>query len=62
MSGINRLIEVLATIGKDAPTRRGAAMKYFYNVLHRRAGEDICAWVVRFSEAKGQMDEEVPVP
>ena len=41
MAGINRLMEVLATIGKDVPTRRGAVMKYFYKVLHRRAGEDI---------------------
>ena len=40
MAGINRLMEVLATMGVDEPTRRGQVMTYFYKQLHRRTGED----------------------
>ena len=58
MAGINKLMEVLATMGVDEPTRRGQVMTYFYKQLHRRAGEDLNAWMIRFGEARSQLDEE----
>ena len=57
MAGINKLMDVLSTMGVDEPTRRGQAMNYFYKQLHRRAGEDLNARMIRFGEARGQLDE-----
>eukprot|EP00959_Pyramimonas_sp_CCMP1952_P111732 2336990-Pyramimonas_sp.AAC.1 len=51
-------MEVLATMGVDEPTRRGQVMNYFYKQLHRRAGEDLNSWMIRFGEARSQLDEE----
>ena len=58
MAGINKLMEVLATMGVDEPTRRGQGMTYSYKQLHRRPGEDLNAWMIRFGEARSQLDEE----
>ena len=58
MAGINKLMDVLSTMGVDEPTRRGQVMNYFYKQLHRRAGEDLNAWMIRFGEARSQLDEE----
>ena len=58
MAGINKLMEVLATMGVDEPTRRGQVMTYFYKQLHRRPGEDLNAWMIRFGEVRSQLDEE----
>ena len=33
-------------------------MRYFYKRLHRRNGEEVNAWVVRFADAKRQLEEE----
>ena len=58
LRGINKLLETLATIGTDAPVRKGQVMTYFYKILHRRRGEEINAWVVRFGDARAQLNEE----
>ena len=63
LQGITRLLDTLATIGTEAPIRKGQVMTYFYKVLHRRRGEDMNAWVVRFGDAKAQLhEEEVGLP
>ena len=58
MAGINKLMGVLSAMGVDEPTRRGQVLNYFYKQLHRRAGEDLNAWMIRFGEARSQLDEE----
>ena len=33
-------------------------MTYFFKIMHRRRGEEINAWVVRFGDARAQLNEE----
>ena len=37
MAGINKLMEVLATMGVDEPTRRGQVMTYFLQAVAQEA-------------------------
>ena len=58
MRGINRLLSALEAIGQTAPMRKGQVMNHFYKHLARRAGEDMQTWVVRFGDARKQLEEE----
>ncbi len=63
MAGINRFMEVLATMGVEDSTRHGQAMNYFYTQLRRWPGEELGARSIRFREAGVQLDEadaEIP--
>ena len=55
MAGIDHLLDVLQTIGTTEHLQRGNVQKYFYKSLHRRQGEDMQSWCVRFGDARRQL-------
>lgn len=58
MQGINRLMDVLSTIGAEAPSRKGQVMRCFCQVLQRRRDEEMTPWVLRLRDVRIQLGEE----
>eukprot|EP00959_Pyramimonas_sp_CCMP1952_P462662 9483628-Pyramimonas_sp.AAC.1 len=58
MAGIGRLMEVLAAMGVEEPTKRVRVTNYIYKQLHRQVDEDLNAGMIGVGEARSQLHEE----